>query len=107
LGMGPDGHTASLFPGGKALLENSRWVVSDWVEKFKTDHITLSCPVLNHARGGMFLVSGKDKAATLKEVLDGSQPGTLFPSTLIHPESGRLIWPVDEAAAADLAAQRG
>jgi 6-phosphogluconolactonase len=106
LGMGPDGHTASLFPGGKAFLENSRWVVSDWVEKFKTHRITLTCPVLNHARAVMFLVSGKDKAATLKEVLEGSQPGTLFPSKLIRPESGRLIWMVDEAAAADLAARR-
>lgn len=104
LGMGPEGHTASLFPEGKALQEKSRWVVSDWVEKFKTDRITLTLPVLNNARTVMFLVSGRDKASTLKEALEGTQPGTQFPCKLIRPEDGRLIWMVDKAAAADLSA---
>ena len=107
LGMGPDGHTASLFPSGKALQESSRWVVSDWVEKLKTDRITLTLPVFNSARTVMFLVSGKDKAATLKEVLVGNQPGTQFPSKLIRPKDGNLIWMVDAAAAADLSVPRG
>ena len=106
LGMGPDGHTASLFPGGKALQERSRWVVADWVEKFKTDRITLTLPVLNNANEVMFLASGKDKAPVLKEVLEGTQPGTQFPSKLVRPEHGRLIWMVDKAAAADLAGPR-
>ncbi|HMK24256.1 MAG TPA: 6-phosphogluconolactonase [Terriglobales bacterium] len=102
LGMGPDGHTASLFPGGKASQEDSHWVVSDWVEKFKTDRITLTLPVLKNANEVMFLVSGKDKTATLREVLEGNQPGTQFPSKLVHPIHGKLIWMVDQAAAANL-----
>jgi 6-phosphogluconolactonase len=103
LGMGPDGHTASLFPEIPALQEKSRWVVSDWVEKFKTDRITLTLPVLNNAAVVMFLVSGQDKASILKEVLEGKQPGELFPSKLIRPVNGELIWMVDRAAAALLA----
>ncbi len=106
LGMGPDGHTASLFPGGKALEEKSRWVVADWVEKFKTDRITLTLPVLNNAAAVMFLVSGSDKAATLKEVLQGKQPAERFPSKLIQPAEGTPIWMVDDEAAAALTARR-
>jgi 6-phosphogluconolactonase len=102
LGMGPDGHTASLFPGIPALKEKSRWVVADWVEKFKTDRITLTLPVLNNAAVVMFLVSGQDKASVLKEVLKGKQPGEFFPSKLIQPSDGDLIWMVDQAAAAQL-----
>jgi len=101
LGMGPDGHTASLFPGIPVLQEKSHWVVSDWMEKFKTHRITLTLPVLNNAAVVMFLVSGQDKASTLKEVLQGKQPGELFPSKLIKP-NGELIWMVDRAAAAQL-----
>ena len=102
LGMGPDGHTASLFPGGKALQERSRWVVSDWVEKFKTDRITLTLPVLNNAAVVMFLAAGEDKAETLKEVLAGQKPGDQFPSKLVRPTDGQLIWLVDRAAAKTL-----
>jgi 6-phosphogluconolactonase len=102
LGMGPDGHTASLFPGIPALQEKSRWVVADWVEKFKTYRITLTLPVLNNAAVVMFLVSGQDKAGMLKEVLHGNQPGELFPSKLIRPSNGELIWMVDQSAAAQL-----
>jgi len=103
LGMGPDGHTASLFPGTLALQEESRWVVSNWVEKFKTDRITLTLPVLNRAAVVMFLVSGQDKAQPLKEVLEGKESGELLPSKLIKPLDGELIWMVDRAAAAQLA----
>jgi 6-phosphogluconolactonase len=102
LGMGPDGHTASLFPGTKALQERSRLVVANWVEKFKTDRITLTLPVLNNAAMVMFLVSGQDKANTLKEVLEGGQPADLLPSKRICPTDGKLIWLVDQAAAAAL-----
>lgn len=100
LGMGPDGHTASLFPQTKALQEKSRLVVANWVEKFKTDRITLTLPVINHAAAVMFVVSGQDKAATLKEILEGTQPPDLYPSKLIHPVTGALIWLVDNAASA-------
>jgi 6-phosphogluconolactonase len=102
LGMGPDGHTASLFPGTAALQEKARWVVSNWVEKFKTDRLTLTLPVLNNAAVVMLLVSGQDKAGMLKEVLEGKQPGELFPSKLIKPSNGELIWMVDRAAASQL-----
>ena len=102
LGMGPDGHAASLFPESKALQEKSRWVVANWVEKFKTHRITLTLPVLNNAAVVMFLVSGSDKASALAEVLQGQQPGELFPSKLVRPSDGDLIWMVDQAAAAQL-----
>jgi 6-phosphogluconolactonase len=103
LGMGPDGHTASLFPGTSALQEKSRWVVSNWVDKFKTDRITLTLPVLNNAAVVMFLVSGQDKAQPLKEVLEGKESGDLYPSKLIQPVDGELIWMLDRAAGAQLA----
>ncbi len=106
LGMGPDGHTASLFPGGKALQETSHWVISDWVEKFKTDRITLTLPVLNNAGVVMFLAAGEDKAETLKEVLEGQKPGDQFPSKLVRPTDGQLIWLVDRAAAKALSSPR-
>ena len=102
LGMGPDGHTASLFPGTSALGEKSRWVVSNWVDKFKTDRITLTLPVFNDAAVVMFLVSGQDKAQPLKEVLEGKESGELYPSKLIQPMDGELIWMVDRAAGAQL-----
>src|SRR6516225_2677189 len=106
LGMGPDGHTASLFPASKALQEKSRWVVSNWVEKFKTDRITLTLPVLNNAAVVMFLAAGEDKTETLKEVLQGTKPGEQFPSKLVRPTNGQLIWLVDQAAAAALSSQQ-
>ena len=102
LGMGPDGHAASLFPGSAGLNEKSRLVIANWVEKFKTDRITLTLPVLNNAAAVTFLVGGADKADTLKEVLEGNQPAELFPSKLIDPTNGQLTWLVDQAAAAKL-----
>lgn len=102
LGMGPDGHAASLFPESKALQERSRLVVANWVEKFKTDRLTLTLPVLNQASTVMFVVSGQDKAAALKEVLEGSRPPDFYPSKLVRPTNGNLIWLVDQAAASAL-----
>jgi 6-phosphogluconolactonase len=102
LGMGPDGHTASLFPKTTALGEKSRLVVANWVDKFKTHRITFTLPVLNNAAVATFLVGGADKAETVREVLEGNQPGELFPATLVHPTNGRLMWMVDQAAAAVL-----
>jgi 6-phosphogluconolactonase len=102
LGMGPDGHTASLFPETAALQEKSRLVVGNWVEKFKTYRITFTLPVLNAAREVMFLVSGADKAPALHEVLMGSAPGEKYPSKLVRPSDGKLIWFLDRAAANEL-----
>jgi 6-phosphogluconolactonase len=96
LGIGEDGHTASLFPGSEALTETSRRVAANWVEKFKTFRITLTFPVLNHAAEVVFLVSGASKAQILSEIL---RPGTQkYPAQSVQPENGRLLWLVDEAA---------
>jgi 6-phosphogluconolactonase len=97
LGMGPDGHTASLFPGTDALREQKRLVVSNWVPKFNTHRITFTVPLINAASTVMFLVCGEDKAATLKAVLEGPDDPEVFPSQLIKP-AGDLIWFVDQAA---------
>jgi len=102
LGMGPDGHTASLFPETAALQEKSRLVVANWVEKLKASRITLTLPVLNAAHSVAFLVSGTDKAAVLHEVLEGNAAAEKYPSKLVRPTDGSLIWFVDRAAASEL-----
>ena len=99
LGMGSDGHTASLFPHTEALHELNRLVVANWVDKFKTYRVTLTVPVLNHANLVVFLVSGHDKAEALKEVLQGDRQPERFPAQLIQPDPGNLLWIVDRAAA--------
>lgn len=100
LGLGPDGHTASLFPGSTGLKEHSRLVIANWVEKFKTDRITFTYPVLNHSACVMFLVSGVDKAPILHEVLEN--PASGLPAQQVCNTDGRLIWLLDKAAASDL-----
>ncbi len=102
LGMGPDGHTASLFPETEGLREKSRLVVANWVEKLKTSRITFTLPVINAARCVAFLVSGIDKAPALHEVFEGNAPGEKYPSKLVRPSDGKLIWFVDRAAASEL-----
>jgi len=105
LGMGPDGHTASLFPGTAGLQEKSRLVIANWVEKLKTHRLSLTLPVLNAARGVAFLVSGTDKASALRVVLEENVPGEQYPSKLVQPKDGKLIWFLDRAAASELASQ--
>jgi 6-phosphogluconolactonase len=97
LGLGPDGHTASLFPGTAALNETTRLVVANWVDKFQTYRITLTLPVLNRAACVMFLVSGADKANIVHEVLENENAN--LPSQKVHPADGRLLWILDRAAA--------
>lgn len=99
LGLGPDGHTASLFPGTTALAETRRWVVSNWVGKLDSERITLTAPLLNAARHVLFLAGGDDKAPALKSVLEGPFEPQQLPAQLIHPEAGPLTWLVDAAAA--------
>lgn len=99
LGMGDDGHTASLFPGTEALSEARAWVVANWVEKLKTYRITLTAPAINHAANIIFLVAGAGKAERLPEVLRGAHNPLLLPSQLIQPVAGSLVWLVDKAAA--------
>jgi 6-phosphogluconolactonase len=98
LGMGPDGHTASLFPGTTALAEREKWVVSTWVEKMHSDRITMTLPVLNNAANIIFMAGGLEKAEVLKPVLSDSVEKT-YPSQFIEPVNGRLLWMVDQAAA--------
>jgi 6-phosphogluconolactonase len=102
LGMGSDGHTASLFPGTEALQESRRLVVANWVDKFKASRITLTVPLFNHADLVIFLVSGADKAQALKEVLQGDYRPDQFPAQLIRPNPGKLLWIVDKEAASCL-----
>jgi 6-phosphogluconolactonase len=104
LGLGPDGHAASLFPDSKALEERRRLVVSNWVEKFKTDRITFTFPVLDEAACVIFLASGPDKAAIVHQVLENS--GANLPSQKIRPANGRLLWMLDSGAASALSASR-
>jgi 6-phosphogluconolactonase len=101
LGMGPDGHTASLFPDSPALDEQSRLVVANWVAKFNTHRITFTFPVLNRAAEVMFMASGADKADMLRQVLEGTSTPPL-PSQRVQPSDGKLLWTLDEAAAAKL-----
>jgi len=102
LGMGDDGHTASLFPGSSALEESRAWVAPNWVEKFSTWRITLSAPAINAARNVIFLITGASKADRLHEVLNGAHEPTRLPSQMIQPRDGALRWYVDRAAAAKL-----
>jgi 6-phosphogluconolactonase len=101
--MGPDGHTASLFPGTKALQEKSRLVVANWVEKLQTHRLTFTYPLINAARCVAFLVSGVDKASVLRSVLEENVPGDQYPAKMVHPTDGQLIWFLDRAAASALA----
>ncbi len=99
LGMGDDGHTASLFPGTDAINEHHDWAIAHHVEKLGVDRLTLTPPVLNNARVVVFLINGESKADTLHHVLDGGIDVDLLPSQVIRPVSGMLIWLVDMAAA--------
>jgi 6-phosphogluconolactonase len=102
LGMGDDGHTASLFPNTAALEESRAWVASNWVEKLGAWRITLTAPAINAARRVVFLVTGASKAERLREVLKGPHDPTRLPSQMIRPRDGSLSWYVDRAAAAKL-----
>jgi 6-phosphogluconolactonase len=96
LGLGKEGHTASLFPGGMALHERERWVAAPWVEAQSTFRVTFTPPVLNHARRAMFLVAGDEKAAALHAVLEGARDPDLYPAQIVE---GNRLWMVDRAAA--------
>lgn len=100
LGMGDDGHTASLFPGTAALHEQERWVTANYVEAKETWRLTLTQGVLNAAAHVIFLVSGESKAEALKQVFSEDSDPYHYPAKLIQPGDGELLWLVDEAAAA-------
>jgi 6-phosphogluconolactonase len=96
LGLGPDGHTASLFPDSPALNENKKLVAANHVEKLKSDRITFTYPLLNRADNVMFLASGADKAKIVRSVLSGEGD---YPSRHVRPEHGELIWMLDKDSA--------
>lgn len=102
LGLGDDGHTASLFPGTAALAERDRWVAANFVPQLDTWRLTLTIPAINAAQQVMFLVAGASKAPTLRAVLRGYHQPETWPAQAIQPSSGALIWLVDAAAAARL-----
>jgi len=99
LGMGPDGHTASLFPGSKGLEEKERWVIANWVEKFNSARITFTFPVLNAARKVLLLIAGADKADMVREVLFVNRREIIYPVQMVQPVDGDKVWMMDQAAA--------
>ncbi len=101
LGMGEDGHTASLFPGTAALQETGTVTAND-IQNLRTHRITLTIPAINQAAHIVFLVSGPSKASVLKEVLEGQYQPTRLPSQSIQPVEGKLLFLVDRAAAGEL-----
>src|SRR5690606_38747190 len=105
LGMGADGHTASLFGGTAALGERRRWAVDNQVPKLGEVRLTLTLPLLNAAAYVLFLVAGADKAAPLGAVLaaggaPGAQADATLPAARVRPSAGELEWFVDAPAAA-------
>ncbi|MFI5244909.1 MAG: 6-phosphogluconolactonase [Gemmatimonadales bacterium] len=100
LGLGTNGHTASLFPRLQAVRERTKWVMAEWIDQLRQWRITLTPPVLNQAAEILFLVSGREKAAILRRALSGARDTDDLPAQSIAPESGRVRWLVDAAAAA-------
>ncbi len=108
LGLGDDGHTASLFPGKPALGESKAWVTSSTpgVLPPPVDRVTLTFPVLNAARKALFLVSGSGKATIVREVLEQPCDIQKHPSCAVQPQSGLLTWLLDATAASQLTHQK-
>jgi 6-phosphogluconolactonase len=102
LGMGSDGHTASLFPESLALQETHRWVVANWVEKSKTHRITMTFPVLNNAAEAVVLVAGIAKAPIIAKVLERTVAAPKYPVQRVKPRNGTKRWMLDKAAASQL-----
>lgn len=100
LGLGEDGHTASLFPGSPVLNDSTRLVAADYVEKLQAHRLTLTLPVINNAAQVTFLVSGESKAGIVKEILRANGGATNYPAARVNLPGGRLTWfiAVDGAA---------
>ena len=98
LGMGEDGHTASLFPGSKLLDDNKHLVATEYVDKLAAHRLTLTLPVLNQSAQVIFLVAGKSKAPIVAEVLGATARSPSLPAARIRPVNGRLTWLVTEEA---------
>jgi len=107
LGMGPDGHTASLFPGTLGSVDDTQLVVANWVEKFSTWRITLTPHVINDAAHVVITTGGEAKADALHHVFDGPHEPDVYPVQLVAPVDGELHWIIDEQAAAKLERRPG
>ena len=107
LGMGDEGHTLSLFPGTKALHDNGRLVMSNWIGKLYTERVTITAPVANNSGLAIFMITKADKALALKGVLEGPFEPEQLPSQLIQPKNGKLLWLLDTTAAGKLSAGTG
>ena len=105
LGLGENGHTASLFPRSPVLQEQDRWVSEIYVAEQDLYRVTLTAPLINQAAVVAFLVSGNSKSGVLKEVLEGPSDPNRLPAQLIQPSNGELHWLVDQGAAANLTRQ--
>ncbi len=99
LGLGEDGHTASLFPGTGAVRETTRWVVGHYVDPQRRWRITLTPPAINAARMVVFIATGAGKAAVLKDILQGPYMPDQLPAQAVRPAPGRLLWMLDREAA--------
>jgi 6-phosphogluconolactonase len=97
LGMGPDGHTASLFPGTKAVHEQGKRVVPNWVPKLDTWRVTFTFPTINRAACVLLMIAGNDKAPALQEVRGQGSP-EVYPVKYVKPVDGELIWMVSKSA---------
>ncbi len=102
LGLGDDGHTASLFPSTEILNETQRSAAEVFVPKFDAWRVSLTYPVLNHAKQILFLVAGKSKAEVVKQILENPKPQMHLPASVVSPVGGMLIWFLDSSAAAML-----
>jgi 6-phosphogluconolactonase len=102
LGMGTDGHTASLFPGTEALHETEKWVVANYVEKLNAWRITVTYKIINQARLILILAVGEQKAAVLKQILENEQPSGKYPIQDVQPVMGEALWLLDKKASKHL-----
>jgi len=101
LGMGNDGHTASLFPGTSVLKEKKKWVREVWSEEKQNWRISLTLPLINQSRSILFLVTGGEKAEMLARVLQPAE-GNPLPAQMVKAKKGNLMWMIDEMAAAKI-----
>jgi 6-phosphogluconolactonase len=107
LGLGQNGHTASLFPGSAVLNERNRWVAEVYVPLQAFHRVSLTVPIINMAKTTAFLVVGEKKSAVLKDVLEGSHDPDRLPAQLIKPVNGTLLWLVDNDAGRLITVQKG
>lgn len=97
LGVGDDGHTASLFPGASGVQEQNRMVIDQYIHSIKSSRITMTFPVLNNARCCVFLASGKEKHHVLSTALN-LMADPVLPAQMVRPIHGKLCWIIDHAA---------